>query len=124
MTVASIAGSFAIGFIAGVVTANPLVGVAVGAAIGAGIGAFTASEIIATSYDVNFNRVTTCLFVIGGSALAGAAGGFAGYAAVTASFAPAEAQAAQEPIYFQYAEDESVAEEVLEDSLIQTLFGH
>lgn len=41
-----------------------------------------------------------------------------------APVAPAEAEAAQEPIYFQYAEDESVVDELMEDSLIGTLFGH
>lgn len=78
MTIASIAGSFAIGFLAGVITANPLVGIAVGCAAGAAIGTFTAVEIISAKYDVNYDRLKTCLFVIGGSALAGAMGGFVG----------------------------------------------
>ena len=96
MTVVSVAGSFAIGFIAGVITANPVAGIAIGFAVGAAIGTFTASEIIASNYDVNFNRLTTCLFVIGGSALAGAAGGFVGYLASGAAFA--EAQPVEEGI--------------------------
>ena len=96
----SVVGSFAIGFLAGVVTGNPIAGVAIGLAVGAAIGAFTASEIIASTYDINFDRVSTCIFVIGGSALAGALGGFAGYWTVSASFAPAEAP--YETVPFDY----------------------
>lgn len=85
MTVVSIAGSFAIGFIAGVITANPVAGIAIGFAAGAAIGTFTASKIISSNYNINYNRVGTCLFVIGGSAAAGALGGFVGYWASTAA---------------------------------------
>ena len=80
-TATSIIGSFLIGFIAGVITANPAIGIAAGLAIGAGIGTFTAATIISSHFDVNFNRLETCLVVILGSAAAGAAGGFVGYLA-------------------------------------------
>lgn len=110
MTVVSVTTSFAIGFITGVVTANPVAGVAVGLAVGAAIGTYTASKIIASNYDVNFNRLTTCLFVIGGSALAGAAGGFAGYYAVTASVA---SEPAGDGIAFSYGEFSEPAETVV-----------
>ena len=50
--------------------------------------------------------------------LAGAAGGFAGYLAVTASFAPAAEDG--EGIPFQYGIEEDVVEA---DPLIQTLFS-
>ena len=79
--------SCAIGFLAGVITANPLAGIGVGCAVGAAIGTFTAAEIIAAKYDVNYNRAVTCIFVIGGSAAAGALGGFIGYWASGASIA-------------------------------------
>ena len=88
MTVVSVAGSFAIGFLAGVITANPVAGIAIGFAVGAAIGTFTAAEIISSKYDINYNRLATCLFVIGGSAAAGALGGFAGYWASGAAVAP------------------------------------
>ena len=86
MTVVSIVGSCAIGFLAGVIIANLFAGIGVGCAVGAAIGTFTAVEIIAAKYDVNYNRAVTCIFVIGGSA-AGALGGFAGYWASGASIA-------------------------------------
>ena len=117
MTVVSIAGSFAIGFLAGVITANPIIGAAVGGVVGAAIGTFTAAEIISSKYDINYDRLTTCLFVIGGSAAAGAVGGLVGYWAVTASFAPTEMP--QTGIQFQTGlEDDGV----IEDPIVQTLF--
>ena len=117
MTVVSIAGSFAIGFIAGVITANPIAGAAIGFAVGAAIGTFTAAEIISSKYDINYNRLTTCLFVIGGSAAAGALGGLAGY---WASGAAVETEP-EFPITTEYNQgDISVCEG---DPLLLTLFG-
>ena len=117
MTVVSIAGSFAIGFIAGVITANPIAGAAIGFAVGAAIGTFTAAEIISSKYDVNYDRLSTCLFVIGGSAAAGALGGVAGYWAVTAG---TSAQPVQNGVSFQFGIEE---DEVIEDAVVKTLFG-
>lgn len=127
MTVVSVVGSFAIGFLAGVITANPIAGIAIGFAVGAAIGTFTAAEIISSNYDINYNRLTTCLFVIGGSAAAGALGGLVGYWAV----APATAAQSTTPgVQFQMFEEETVGNgltgniEICEgDPLLLTLFG-
>ncbi|RAP50472.1 MAG: hypothetical protein BZ138_06630, partial [Methanosphaera sp. rholeuAM270] len=127
MTVVSVVGSFAIGFIAGVITANPIAGIAIGFAVGAAIGTFTAAEIISSNYDINYDRLTTCLFVIGGSAAAGALGGLVGY---WASAPAAAAQSTSPRVAFQTFEDESVGngltgdiEIARGDSLLMTLFG-
>jgi predicted outer membrane repeat protein len=117
MTVVSIAGSFAIGFIAGVITANPIAGAAIGFAVGAAIGTFTAAEIISSHYDINYNRLTTCLFVIGGSAAAGALGGFAGY---WASGATVEVEP-EFPVTTEYNQGDIAKCEG--DPLLLTLFG-
>ena len=77
--IVAIGGSAAIGFIAGVITANPVAGIAVGAAVGAGFGAFTSAEIAANTYDVNYDRVTNSIALITECVVAGAAGGLAGY---------------------------------------------
>ncbi len=117
MTVVSIAGSFAIGFIAGVITANPIAGAAIGFAVGAAIGTFTAAEIISSNYNINYNRLTTCLFVIGGSAAAGALGGLAGY---WASGAAVETEP-EFPITTEYNQGDIAKCEG--DPLLLTLFG-
>ena len=55
-----------------------------GAAIAAGIGTGASFYINSQHYDIHYNRELTCLFVIGGSVLAGAAGGYLGALTVTA----------------------------------------
>ena len=69
---------FVVGFVVGFFTANPVIGLAVGAVLGAGIGSGTAGYIISGHYDINFNRVRICAYLIGGSAIAGLLGGVVG----------------------------------------------
>jgi len=78
LTIASYAASFVVGFVVGFFTANPVIGLAVGAVLGAGIGSGTAGYIISGHYDINFNRVRICAYLIGGSAIAGLLGGVVG----------------------------------------------
>ncbi|WP_407422237.1 hypothetical protein [Methanobrevibacter sp.] len=68
------------GMVVGAITANLAIGVAVGAALGALIGTAFSAYINSEVYDVNYNRLTTCLNLIIGTAAAGAAGGFWGTA--------------------------------------------
>ena len=70
--------SFLAGFAAGFFSANPAVGISVGVAVGAGLGTGASCYINSRHYDIHYNRGLTCLFVIGGSVLAGAAGGYLG----------------------------------------------
>ena len=78
MTVVMGIGAFASGFLTTVITCNPAVGMAVGAVIGGALGLFTASQIIESSYDVNFNRVLTCMGFVALGAVLGALGGYVG----------------------------------------------
>lgn len=89
LTIVTIAGAFVAGFVAGILSFNPLVGFAVGAAAGAGIGALGAGVLISSHYDINYNRMSTCICLIVGGAIAGGLGGIAGYYATAAGSASA-----------------------------------
>ena len=90
------AASFLIGTIIGVATANPAIGFFGGAAVGAVIGTMASVYLIRTTYDVNYNRLKTCLLLIGGCSACGALGGcFGAYIAVAGEAAEA-AEVAEE----------------------------
>ena len=73
--IACYAGSFVLGAVAGIFTANPFVGIAVGAAIGSAVGGVGSSVICSNVYDINFCRWSCALTLTLGSAGAGAIGG-------------------------------------------------
>ena len=66
------------GMVVGAITANPIAGALAGATLGAVLGTIGATVIISNQYDVNYNRLETCLFLIIGSAAFGAIGGAIG----------------------------------------------
>ncbi len=112
--------SFVAGFVAGVLTANPIVGAAVGAAVGVAVGSAGSAYIIANHYDVNFDRLKTALIVVGGSVVAGVAGGVLGGYITMASAGGSVPEAA--PVADEVSEAGSVSEasSVGEDLLLDT----
>ncbi|WP_458453365.1 hypothetical protein [Methanobrevibacter sp.] len=74
----TIAASFILGFAVGLATANPVLGLAAGAAVGFVVGSTGTGIIISKHYDVNYDRAKTTWIVLGGSIVAGAAGGALG----------------------------------------------
>lgn len=70
--------SFFLGFVAGVATANPFLGFAIGAGMGAVMGAVFSGIIITNNYDINLNRLKTCVVLMAGCSLAGGLGGAIG----------------------------------------------
>ncbi len=90
ITIVSYIGSGLIGFAAGFITANPVIGAIVGGVVGLGLGAYATVVINSNKYDVNFNRLKMALTCIVGSVvsgvLAGIEGGFAGQPYKTAFF--------------------------------------
>ena len=78
LSFATVSLSFLAGFAVGFFTANPVVGALAGAAVGAALGSVAAAFIISQHYDVNYDRLKTALILIGGSAAAGAFGGYLG----------------------------------------------
>ncbi len=67
-----------IGTVAGVLSANPILGGVIGCAIGAALGGVGAGCIISQHFDVNYDRMKTALTLVIGSAAAGTLGGVAG----------------------------------------------
>ena len=79
-----------LGTIAGLTTLNPLVGVAAGAGAGLLVGSMCAAIIVTNTYDINVNRLKTCLVIMGGCSLAGAFGGGLGtYLSISSAAAAA-----------------------------------
>ena len=110
--------SFLGGMVVGALTANPAAGALVGAALGALIGSMGASYIVSREYDVNYNKVQTCLVLILGSAMFGAFGGAMG-GALTAKPSSTESINIIEDINKKSVLEtiEEVTEESVEDSI-------
>lgn len=87
-------GSIIGGMVVGALTANPIAGFFAGAALGAAIGSIGSSIIISQQYDVNYNRMETCLFLIVGCAVVGGISGVIGgfMTATTPEIAAARAE--------------------------------
>ena len=111
-------GSMIGGIVVGALTANPVAGFFTGAAIGS-VGA---AIIISKQYDVNYNRLETCLFLIVGCSAVGAIGGVLGgfMTATTPEIAAARAEmiANEADIMSQITYDSSSISSLGEESVI------
>ena len=114
--------SLIVGMVVGALTANPVAGLFVGAAIGAAIGGAGAAIIISQQYDVNYNRLETCLFLIVGCAILGGTGGVIGgfMAATTPEIAAARAEmiANEVEVSSQITYDSSSISSLCDESVI------
>lgn len=111
-------GSLIGGMVVGALTANPVAGLLVGAAIGAA----GAAIIISQQYDVNYNRLETCLLLIVGCAVVSAMGGVLGgfMTATTPEIAAARAEmiANEADIMSQITYDSSSISSLGDESVI------
>lgn len=111
-------GSLIVGMVVGALTANPVAGLFVGAAIG-GAGA---AIIISQQYDMNYNRLETCLFLIVGCAILGGTGGVIGgfMTATTPEIAAARAEmiANEVEVSSQITYDSSSISSLCDESVI------
>ena len=115
-------GSLIGGIVVGALTANPVAGLFAGAAIGAAIGSAGAAIIVSQQYDVNYNRLETCLFLIIGCTALGAIGGVIGgfMTATTPEIAAARAEmiANEADITSQITYDSSGISSIGDESVI------
>ena len=83
-----------LGTIAGLATLNPLVGIAAGAGLGLFVGSMCAAIIVTNTYDINVDRLKTCLVIMSGCSLAGAFGGALGTSIAISTQAAAASEGA------------------------------
>ena len=79
LIVLSAVASFGAGFVVGALSLNPAAGILTGLAVAVAMGSLTTYTIVSQTYDINHDRVTTALIVIGTSVIAGVIGGYMGY---------------------------------------------
>ena len=79
LVILSAVATFGAAFVVGALTLNPAAGILTGLAVGVGMGSLTTYTIVSQTYDVNHDRATTALIVIGSSVIAGVIGGYMGY---------------------------------------------